>query len=127
MPFLGWPEMALVVLVLLLIFGPERMPQMAKALGQAIREFRKASESPFYEAPTPPKPTQEKALMDTAKKLGITTEGKTTEQVAEEIVKKAGEVSKGVPSQPAPVAEAAEKKGPIKKKEPVAKTKTKKS
>lgn len=117
--------MALVVLILLIIFGPERMPQMAKALGEAIREYRKASETPFYEVPTPPKPSEEQVLMDTAKKLGITTEGKTTEQIAEEILKKAGEVSKELQSQPTPAAEAAEKKEPIEKKESTGQTQTK--
>jgi len=43
--------MALVVLILLIIFGPERMPQMARALDEAIREYRKVAEAPFYEAP----------------------------------------------------------------------------
>lgn len=122
MPFLGWPEMALVVLILLIIFGPERMPQMAKAIGEALREYRRASEAPFYEPPTPQKPSEEKVLIDTATKLGIATEGKTTDQLAAEILKKAGEVSKEPQPQPKPVAEKTEKE-PAEKKESKPQTK----
>lgn len=117
MPFLGWPEMALVVLILLVVFGPERMPQMARALGEAIREYRKVAEAPLSEAPPLPKPTEDQVLIDTAKKLGITTEGKTTEQIAAEILKKASEVRKELPPQPAPSTEATEEGKPTEKKE----------
>ena len=32
----------LVVLVILLLFGPSQIPKMARGFGQAIREFKKA-------------------------------------------------------------------------------------
>lgn len=35
--------MVVVLLVVLLLFGGERMPQLAKGLGKALREFRKAA------------------------------------------------------------------------------------
>jgi sec-independent protein translocase protein TatA len=34
--------MGLLFLIVLLIFGPSQIPKMARSLGQAIREFRKA-------------------------------------------------------------------------------------
>jgi sec-independent protein translocase protein TatA len=34
--------MGLVFLIVLLIFGPSQIPKMARGLGQALREFRKA-------------------------------------------------------------------------------------
>jgi sec-independent protein translocase protein TatA len=37
----GW-EIAIILLVVLIIFGPSKLPQMGKAMGQAIREFKKA-------------------------------------------------------------------------------------
>jgi sec-independent protein translocase protein TatA len=37
---LGMPELLVIGVVCLLIFGPRRLPQMGKALGEAIREFR---------------------------------------------------------------------------------------
>lgn len=39
---LGGGEMAIVFLIILLVFGPSQIPKMARGLGQAMREFRKA-------------------------------------------------------------------------------------
>lgn len=39
---LGMPEMMIVLVVVLLLFGPQKLPELAKGLGQAIREFKKA-------------------------------------------------------------------------------------
>ena len=39
---LGGSEIGLVFLIVLLIFGPSQIPKMARGLGQALREFRKA-------------------------------------------------------------------------------------
>ena len=39
---LGGQEIGLLFLIILLIFGPSQIPKMARGLGQAIREFRKA-------------------------------------------------------------------------------------
>lgn len=36
----GWLEILLILLIALLIFGPSKLPQLAKSLGKAIREFR---------------------------------------------------------------------------------------
>ena len=39
---LGGGEMAVGLLIILLVFGPSLIPKMARGLGQAMREFRKA-------------------------------------------------------------------------------------
>lgn len=39
---LGGAEMGVLFLIVLLIFGPSQIPKMARGLGQAMREFRKA-------------------------------------------------------------------------------------
>ncbi len=38
---LGVLELLIILVVVLLIFGPRRLPEMAKGLGQSVREFRK--------------------------------------------------------------------------------------
>ena len=40
--FGGTETMIIVLLIVLLIFGPTKLPQMGQAMGKAIREFRKA-------------------------------------------------------------------------------------
>ena len=39
---LGGGEMMILFLAILLIFGPSQIPKMARGIGQALREFRKA-------------------------------------------------------------------------------------
>jgi sec-independent protein translocase protein TatA len=109
MTFIGPWEIALILLIVLILFGPKKLPELAKSVGQAVREYKRASEGVMEELSSPTikpsvtqeKPTQniveekeKKALIEAAKKLGIETEGKTIEQISEEIMKKAEETSK---------------------------------
>jgi sec-independent protein translocase protein TatA len=50
---LGGTEIMVVVIVALVLFGARKIPEFAKGLGQAVKEFKKASndEEP---PPTPP-------------------------------------------------------------------------
>jgi len=84
---LGWPELTLIILILLLIFGPSKLPQLARSAGETVREFRKASAGTIETVEEAVKPAQA-TIMDLAKSLGINLEGKTPTQAAEEIVKK---------------------------------------
>lgn len=43
LPDFGGGEMILVLLVVLLLFGGEKMPQLAKGIGKSLREFKKAA------------------------------------------------------------------------------------
>ena len=38
---IGFPEIVMIMLVVLLLFGPKKMPEIAKLLGTTIREFKK--------------------------------------------------------------------------------------
>jgi len=38
----GWPELVLILFVCLLLFGAGRLPEIARQLGKAIQEFKKA-------------------------------------------------------------------------------------
>jgi TatA/E family protein of Tat protein translocase len=40
---LGGPEVLLVLVVILIFFGGEKMPEFARGLGKAMREFKKAA------------------------------------------------------------------------------------
>jgi sec-independent protein translocase protein TatA len=43
MPNIGLPELAIVLVIALVVFGPKRLPEMGQKLGQALREFRSAT------------------------------------------------------------------------------------
>jgi sec-independent protein translocase protein TatA len=38
--FIGFPELLLLGLVVLLVFGPKRLPEMGRSLGRGMREFK---------------------------------------------------------------------------------------
>ena len=40
---IGLPEMGLIFLVALLIFGPKKLPEIGRSLGKAVRGFQEAS------------------------------------------------------------------------------------
>lgn len=40
---MGLPEMALIMVVALLIFGPKKLPEIGRSMGKAIRGFQEAS------------------------------------------------------------------------------------
>ena len=40
---IGMPELILIFVVALLLFGPRKMPQIGRSIGRALGEFRRAS------------------------------------------------------------------------------------
>ena len=53
---IGPPELILVLVIVLIIFGVGRLPQVGGALGRSIREFREASEGKAEPPVTPAPP-----------------------------------------------------------------------
>jgi sec-independent protein translocase protein TatA len=41
MPSLGAPEIIVILLVALLVFGPNKLPEIGRQVGKGVREFRK--------------------------------------------------------------------------------------
>lgn len=96
------------LIVLLLVLGPSKLPQFARAIGDAIREFRRASaaieeppprqqppQQPVQQAYIQPQIQQSQAEIDTSNaivaaaiKEGIDVRGKSIDQIAEELAKK---------------------------------------
>jgi sec-independent protein translocase protein TatA len=59
MPFAWW-ELLLILLVLLLVFGAKRLPEMGRSLGKGMREFKESvtgMDEPKSAAPPPELPT----------------------------------------------------------------------
>ena len=44
MPNLGAPEILIILLVALLVFGPRKLPELGKSLGAGLREFRRSTQ-----------------------------------------------------------------------------------
>ena len=70
---LGWPEIIIILVVLLLLFGAKRLPEMGRSLGRGMREFKEAvtgneppeapelTSTPATQASTTEAPTQPKS------------------------------------------------------------------
>jgi len=104
-------EVVLIFAILLLVFGPTKLPKIAKELGKMMREFNKAA-SGFKEeidkassdftkdaklssprvsrsrVKTTNSGNKDKTVSDIAKRLNITSEGKTNKQIIQEIITK---------------------------------------
>ena len=80
-----------IILVILFLWGPSKLPEMARSIGQAKREFEKAAKEVSAAANTSTVTTEsvtQDPIVVAAKSLGIATEGKTKEELATEIVAK---------------------------------------
>lgn len=47
MPSIGGPELIIALVIILLLFGAKRIPELAKGLGTGMREFRKGSRGEY--------------------------------------------------------------------------------
>jgi sec-independent protein translocase protein TatA len=83
---------ALGVLLVVFLWGPQKLPELAKSLGVAKKEFEKSSKeisSIATSVSTSHTERQQDPLIVAAKSVGITTEGKTRDEIAKQIVDKA--------------------------------------
>jgi len=46
---IGWPEIVLILIIVLVVFGAGKLPQIGNALGKSIREFKSASKGELTE------------------------------------------------------------------------------
>lgn len=66
---LGAGELFLIFIIALLFLGPKKLPELAKGLGQAMREFQKARDDMMSEVN---KPHPETAKTDAKKDVEVT-------------------------------------------------------
>lgn len=66
---LGIGELAIILVIVLIVFGPKKLPELAKSMGQAVKEFKKGQED----------------LEETLNQPAINKEEKTDGQVSEKI------------------------------------------
>jgi len=41
---IGFPSLILIIIVALIIFGPKKLPEIGKAAGETLREFKKSTQ-----------------------------------------------------------------------------------
>ena len=56
----GWNELVVILIIVLVIFGPKRLPELAEAMGKSIRKFKEASREVEDEVTTAVKKEEQK-------------------------------------------------------------------
>lgn len=77
---LGGGELLLIFVIALLFLGPKKIPELAKGLGQAVREFQKARDEMMNEIQKPADAVPAEAKKDievVAQKIETSTESKS--------------------------------------------------
>jgi len=87
MGLIGLPEMILILVVALFLFGPDKIPEMARSLGKAAGEFKKAQTETENEIKRLREPLNEKdtKIHNLAVEMGLDVQNKSSEQLVEEI------------------------------------------
>jgi len=87
MGLIGLPEMILILAVAIFFFGPEKIPELARSLGKAAGEFKKAQIETEREIKKVGEPMDEKdtKIHNLAIEMGLDVNNKTSEQLVEEI------------------------------------------
>ena len=75
---LGGPELLIILAVLILLFGATKLPQLAKGLGQSMKEFKKASKEAETEDAKEPSEAELKAQLASAKAELAAAKGKNS-------------------------------------------------
>ena len=50
LPTIGWPEIVIVLLIIIILFGAKKLPQLARSLGSVLKEFKKGAKDASGEA-----------------------------------------------------------------------------
>jgi len=90
----AWEWIVIILaLIVLLLWGPSKIPELARGLGRAKAEFEKASREYLYEVSKPTDKEKKESSEESdetiiliAKALGLNTEGKSKEQILKEIL-----------------------------------------
>ncbi len=69
----GMPEMILILVVALLVFGPKRLPELAHTIGQAMAKFRAATRAIQSEIDREMRPVRDINPLDTSQPSAPTT------------------------------------------------------
>lgn len=84
------PELVVILFIILLLFGGKKLPELARSMGSAVKEYTEAAKQPvkYVEAKTKDKEGEDRdAILEAAKKLGIETEGRSISEIAQDIVR----------------------------------------
>jgi sec-independent protein translocase protein TatA len=86
---IGNTELLFILFIVLLLFGGKKLPELARSMGSAVKEFNKATVEPlsYLDEKMQRQKDERVAIIDAAKRLGIEVEGRDLNEIAQDIVK----------------------------------------
>jgi len=84
LPTAGGYEWLIIFFIILILFGAKKLPELARGMGEAVKEFRKASQMELDEKKV--SSMSEDKVVKLAKELGIDVEGKSREELVKQII-----------------------------------------
>ena len=83
---LGWQELVIVLVIIMIIFGAGKLPEIAKSLGQGVKEFREEAQRTggAGDRPGPPATATETTLRSDADGARMAS-GETVDETGETV------------------------------------------
>ena len=83
---LGWQELVIVLVIILIIFGAGKLPAVAKSLGQGVKEFREEAQAPVVPVTTQTTGTvTDTTLRSDAESVRVVTADETVDAAGETV------------------------------------------
>jgi sec-independent protein translocase protein TatA len=83
---LGWQELVIVLVIIMIIFGAGKLPEIAKSLGQGVKEFREEAQAPVGPGATQTTGTAtESTLRSDADSVRVVTAEETVDATGEAV------------------------------------------
>ena len=88
---LGWQELVIVLIIIMIIFGAGKLPEIAKSLGQGVKEFREEAQAPIGPAATKSTETEttgtatDATLRSDADSVRVVTAEETVDETGETV------------------------------------------
>ncbi len=83
---LGWHELVIVLVIIMIIFGAGKLPEIAKSLGQGVKEFREEAQAPVVPATARTTGTAtDSTLRSDAESVRVVTAEETVDETGETV------------------------------------------
>ncbi|GBC95077.1 MAG: Sec-independent protein translocase protein TatA [Armatimonadota bacterium] len=56
--YFGWQEALPIIVIIVVLFGARRLPELARSVGESLREFKKATSEVLDDEPAHPAPAK---------------------------------------------------------------------
>lgn len=67
MPNIGVPGLILILIIALIIFGPAKLPQLGRAIGETLKEFKNSTKGVMDDEADEFKPEEQNSKVDISK------------------------------------------------------------